>query len=129
MRALKETKHRKTATTTKKLGRKSKTTRGGKNRISEVVHETARDLFDAGAISLTTMREFDTLCLPKVPRYTPGQIKAIRERCNASQRVFAAYMNTSPSSLQKWETGARKPDNVALKLISLVDQKGLDALR
>jgi len=127
MRSTKNTKHNK-ATSIEKSARKRTATSVAKNRISEVVHETARDLFDAGAISLTTMREFDTLCLPKVPKYTPKQIKAIRERCNASQKVFAAYMNTSPSSLQKWETGARKPDNVALKLISLVDQKGLDAL-
>ncbi len=98
------------------------------NRISEAVYETAKDLYAAGAISQTTMREFDRLCLPKVPRYSSRQIKAIRDRCNASQQVFAAYMNISPSSLQKWETGARKPDNVALKLLSLVDRKGLQAL-
>lgn len=98
------------------------------NRISEVVYETAKDLYAAGAITRTTMREFDELCLPKVPKYSSRQIRAIRDRCNASQKVFAAYMNISPSSLQKWETGARKPDNVALKLLNLVDKKGLQAL-
>lgn len=99
-----------------------------KNRISAVVHETAKDLYAAKAISQTTMREFDALCLPQVPDYTPQQIKAIRESCNASQKVFAAYINTTPSSLQKWESGARKPDNVALKLLSLVERKGLEVL-
>jgi putative transcriptional regulator len=116
---------------TSKTTKRTKTTGASatrQNRISEVVYETAKDLYNAGAIDKTTMREFDALCLPKVPRYTPDQIKTIRENCKASQKVFAAYMNISPSSLQKWETGARKPDNIAYKLLSLVDKKGLEAL-
>ena len=99
--------------TTKKISRTSTSTAAQKNRISEVVYETAKDLCAAGAISQTTMREFNILCLPSVPKYTSEQIKALRDRCKASQKVFAAYMNTSASSLQKWETGARKPDNIA----------------
>jgi putative transcriptional regulator len=74
------------------------------------------------------MREFDAICVPKVPTYKPHQIRAIRDRCNASQTVFAAYMNISPSSLQKWETGNKKPNGVAMKLLNIIDQKGLDAL-
>ena len=99
-----------------------------KSRISEVVNETVRDLFAAGAISRATMREFDALSVPKVPSYTPKQIKAIREGCSVSQAIFAICMNTSTSALQKWEAGARKPDAVALNLLSLVERKGLDAL-
>jgi putative transcriptional regulator len=88
-----------------------------------------KGLFAAGAFDKTTMREFDALRLPKaVPKYTAKQIKSIRLRCNASQAVFAAYMNISPSSLQKWEIGAKKPTGVALKLLSIIDDKGLDAL-
>ena len=98
------------------------------NRITEMVYQTAKGLHDAGAISKTTMREFEDLCLPKVPSYTPEQIKEIRERCKASQRIFAAYLNISPSALQKWESGVRKPDSVAFKLLSLVDKRGLEAL-
>lgn len=98
------------------------------NRITEVVYKTAKGLHDAGAIDKTTMREFDELCLPAVPNYSAKQIRSIRERCHASQRVFAAYMNISASSLQKWESGVRKPDSVALKLLNLVDKKGLAAL-
>jgi putative transcriptional regulator len=117
-----------TARATNKKPARKDATLTTKNRISEVVYETAKDLLDAGAITQTTMRDFEALRLPSVPRYTPNQIKAIRQSCNASQAVFAAYMNTSPSSLRKWETGARKPDNIALKLLSLVDKKGLEAL-
>lgn len=76
----------------------------------------------------TTMREFDSLCLPKVPQYSPRQIQAIRKKCQASQSVFAAYMNITLSALQKWETGARKPDNVAMKMLQIIENKGLEAL-
>jgi putative transcriptional regulator len=117
-----------TKATSRNAGRSVAVIPAQKNRISEVVYETAKDLYAAGAITQITMREFNALCLPRVPSYTPKQIKAIRNRCQASQQVFAAYMNASPSALQKWETGARKPDNIALKLLSLIDKKGLDAL-
>ncbi len=98
------------------------------NRVTEVVLASAGGFYEAGIMTKTTMREFEALCMPKIPKYSPKQIKAIRDRCNASQKVFAAYLNISASSLQKWETGARKPDGVAFKLLSLVDKKGLDIL-
>jgi len=99
-----------------------------KSPILPAVHEAAEDLHSIGVIDKTTMREFDALCLPKVPNYTPKQIQAIRSRCKTSQAVFARYMNVTPSSLQKWEIGTKKPSSVALKLLNLVDRKGLDAL-
>ena len=99
-----------------------------KSRILDAVHEAALDLQEIGVIDKKTMREFDALCLPKVPSYSPDQIKAIRTRCKVSQAVFARYLNMTPSSLQKWETGAKRPSGVALKLLNLVDKRGLDVL-
>lgn len=96
--------------------------------ILQAVHNAACDLLSIGAIDMTTMREFDALCLPEVPKYGPEQIKAIRTRNKASQAVFAQYLNITPSALQKWEIGAKKPSSVALKLLSLVDKKGLEVL-
>ena len=75
-----------------------------------------------------TMREFDALCLPPVKEYTATQIKRIRLHNKASQAVFAAYLNTSPSTVQKWERGNKKPNGPSLKLLNLVDRKGLEAL-
>jgi putative transcriptional regulator len=42
--------------------------------------------------------------------------------------VFAAYLNTSVSTVQKWEIGEKKPSGPALKLLDIVDRKGLKAL-
>jgi putative transcriptional regulator len=100
----------------------------GRSPILQAVHETAEGLYSIGLLDKTTMREFDVLCLPKVPQYTPRQIKAIRTRCKASQAVFARCMNITCSSLQKWEIGAKKPSSVAMKLLSLVDTRGLEIL-
>ncbi|WP_295581818.1 helix-turn-helix domain-containing protein [uncultured Lamprocystis sp.] len=49
-------------------------------------------------------------------------------RNKASQTVFAAYLNTSPSTIQKWERGDKRPRGPSLKLLELVDRKGLAAL-
>lgn len=96
--------------------------------ILDTIHETAKDLHEAGVMSDVTLREFDALCLPPVKVYTPIQIKRIRQRTRASQAVFAAYLNTSPSTVQKWEVGGKKPNGPSLKLLNLVDKKGLEVL-
>jgi putative transcriptional regulator len=76
----------------------------------------------------TTMREFDAMCLPPVKTLSAAQIKRLRIRNKASQAVFAAYLNTSPSTVQKWEQGRKKPNGPSLKLLNLVEQHGLEAL-
>lgn len=94
--------------------------------ILKAMHETASGFHKVGVMSEKTMREFDALCLPAVPKYTPVEIKEIRMHSNASQAVFAAYLNISPSTVQKWEQGQKKPNGVALKLLNLVQKKGLE---
>jgi putative transcriptional regulator len=96
--------------------------------LRDVIHETAQGLYDIGLMDTTTMREFDALCLPPVKEYSAAQIKRLRLRCRASQTVFAAYLNTSASTVQKWEQGQKHPNGPSLKLLDLVDRKGLDVL-
>ena len=96
--------------------------------ILEMVHETATGLHEAGVMKGTTLREFDALCLPEIQPLTAEDIKRIRTQNHASQGVFAAYLNTSKSTVQKWEQGLKKPNGPSLKLLNLVAQKGLDVL-
>ena len=56
------------------------------------------------------------------------EIKRIRERSKVSQAVFAAYLNTSISTVQKWESGEKKPNGPSLRLLNLVAAKGLHTL-
>jgi putative transcriptional regulator len=97
-------------------------------KILDAVHQTAKGLREAGVMDATTMREFDSLCLPPVKTLSAAQIKRLRIRNKASQAVFAAYLNTSPSTVQKWEQGKKKPNGPSLKLLNLVEQHGLEAL-
>lgn len=98
------------------------------SRLLKTLHETAQDLAEIGLIDKQTMREFDAACLPPINIYTPEEIKSLRLRCRASQSVFAAYLNTSPSTVQKWETGDKRPNGPSLKLLNLVERKGLEVL-
>lgn len=97
-------------------------------KILDTVHKTAEGLHDAGVMGTRTMREFDALCLPPVRDLSAAQIKRLRMRNKASQAVFAAYLNTSPSTVQKWEQGQKKPNGPSLKLLNLVKNNGLAAL-
>lgn len=99
-----------------------------KKSILDVVHESAKDLYDVGLVDAKTMRTFNTLCLPPVQKFSPQEIKRIRLRVKASQPVFAGYLNASPSTVKKWETGAKHPTGPALKLLNIVAQKGLKVL-
>ena len=97
-------------------------------KILDTVHDAAKGLHKAGVMETKTMREFDALCLTPVKKLSAVQIKRLRMRNKASQAVFAAYLNTSPSTVQKWEQGQKKPNGPSLKLLNLVQQKGLEAL-
>ena len=99
-----------------------------KSAILEAVHETAKGLYKAGAMDQITLREFDRLCLPPVEPLEPEQIKQIREEAKVSQAVFAAILNISLSTVQQWEIGQKRPTGTALKLLHLVQKRGLDSV-
>lgn len=99
-----------------------------KSNILEAVHDTAKGLHKAGVMNQFTLREFDRLCLPPVEPLEPAQIKNIREVSRVSQAVFARLLNTSLSTVQKWEIGQKKPTGTALKLLHLVQKRGLEVV-
>lgn len=94
----------------------------------EAIHSSAGALYKVGAIDKTTMRSFDDSCLTMPPEFDAADIKALREKNHVSQPVFARYLNTSESTVQKWETGAKRPSGLALKLLSVVEKHGLRVL-
>ncbi|MCZ8205236.1 DNA-binding transcriptional regulator [Gemmatimonas sp.] len=94
----------------------------------EAIHSAASALHRAGAIGKTTMRQFDDAALSAPEPLAPVQIKKIREQAKVSQAVFARRLNTSASTVEKWETGAKKPSGVALKMLAVVRKHGLAVL-
>lgn len=99
-----------------------------KSSILEAVHDTATGLHKAGVMDQITLREFDRLCVAPVEPLDPAQIKHIREASHVSQAVFARLLNTSLSTVQKWEVGQKKPTGTALKLLHLVQKRGLEVV-
>ena len=100
-----------------------------KSETYESIHASAQALMKVGAISKTTLRDFDEACLTAMPEsIKPGLIKKIREQNHVSQTIFARYLNTSESTVQKWETGAKSPSGMALKLLTVVQKHGLNVL-
>jgi putative transcriptional regulator len=94
----------------------------------EAIHSAAQGLHRAGTIDKATMREFDESCLTAPPAIPPEEIKRIREGAHVSQPVFARYLNTSESTVQKWEAGTKRPSGMALKLLAVVEKHGLKVL-
>ena len=82
----------------------------------------------AGFIDKRRMREYDALCLEPVPDYSSEKIRALRERYKLSQAVLASVLNTSLSTIRQWEIGEKHPSGPSLKLLHLLDRKGLEAL-
>ncbi|WP_062196829.1 helix-turn-helix domain-containing protein [Caldimonas taiwanensis] len=99
-----------------------------KGQILREVHEMASDLNRIGLIDKRRMREFDALCHLNVQEMPPQKIKSLREQAHISQAVFAAVLNTSISTVQKWEIGDKKPSGPSLKLLNLIERKGLEAV-
>jgi putative transcriptional regulator len=92
----------------------------------QAAHTLAKDLASAGMLPKKTLRELDELCLTPVKPLTPRQIARIRAREEVSQAVFARHLGVSLTLISQWERGEKKPSGASLKLLTLVDKKGLD---
>jgi len=92
------------------------------------IHETMEALHEIGAVDKQTMREFDEACLTPVQVLAPEEIKQIRAREHISQPVFARYLNVSKNLVSDWERGVKKPGGAALRLLTVIQKKGLTAI-
>lgn len=92
------------------------------------IHETASDLHEAGVMEKRTLRRFDEMCLTPVEPMDGTTIRSLRERERVSQAVLAKHLNVTTGLISQWERGEKRPAGASLKLLSLVDRKGLDAI-
>ena len=49
-------------------------------------------------------------------------------QAGVSQAVFASYLNITVGLVSKWERGEKHPQGPSLKLLTLVQKKGLEAI-
>ena len=75
-----------------------------------------------GAVNLRVTR------IPSRPKeISPREIRRIRRALNASQPLFATYLNASTNAVRSWEQGTRRPRQAALKLL-IIARKNPKAL-
>jgi putative transcriptional regulator len=96
-----------------------------KKSLSQTLLDAAKEL----GFPKATVAQLEELDIPAVKSLTARQIRDLRHRVRVSQGVFAALLNVNPSTVQKWEQGKVKPQNAALRLLNIIDSKGIDILR
>lgn len=96
--------------------------------ILKIVHETVKGLYDADLVDPVTMREFDVLCIEPPEKIEPERIKELRISLKVSQAVFARIMNVKPITVKKWESGQNRPNGSSLRLLEMLQRKGLDVI-
>ena len=93
--------------------------------LSQSLIDAAKELGFPGA----TMAQLEELDIPAAKDLSARQIRDLRNRVRVSQGVFAALLNVNPSTVQKWEQGKVRPQNAALRLLNIIDSKGIDVLK
>ncbi|SLM33032.1 Transcriptional regulator, XRE family [Desulfamplus magnetovallimortis] len=96
--------------------------------IAESITKTVKDLNRSGVVDDITLKNIEKLCLPEIKDYPPAKIISIRKRFRLSQAALASVFNISPSTVQKWEQGNKKPAGASRKLLDIMERKGLEAL-
>ncbi len=89
--------------------------------MREALHDAAA--YERGdAVNLRVTR------IPARPKpISAKEVRHIRQALNASQSLFASYLNVSPNAVRSWEQGTRHPRQAALKLLAIAkkDPKAL----
>lgn len=99
-----------------------------RSRILDEMQETTEGMLRSKIITQHQADEIIALCQTQVIQLSSSDIKQIRESLNVSQSVFASLLNISPSTVQKWEIGDKRPSGSSLKLLNVVKRHGLSAL-
>jgi putative transcriptional regulator len=100
-----------------------------KGEVFQALHRSASALRRVGAMSAQTMRTFDVTCIEQPGVWTKAEVRALRERHGMSQPVFAAYLNSTPSTVAQWESGAKRPSKIAAKLLQVFAKHGPETLK
>ena len=86
----------------------------------KVFDDLRQSLADAGAYEQSKPVDLRTNEIPPPPKpLKPEEIRRIRLGLNASQTLFARFLNVSPNTVESWEQGVRRPDPAALKLLTI----------
>ena len=106
----------------------AKKTKKYRSAIAKAVHEGVHGMHRLGLVDKKTMREFDVRCLTAIDDISAKKIKALRKREGISQAVLARCLNLTTGQISQLERGARHARGSTLKLLCLIEEKGLNAV-
>lgn len=96
--------------------------------LRNTINELAHDLHQANVIDKVTLRDLTEKDLPGLNEYTGEEIQTIRKQEHLSQAAFAKYLNISPAMIKSLELGQRKAQGAILRLLNIVERRGLSGL-
>ena len=108
--------------------------KNGNSRLTRELLETARDMHASGLMTKAardkiTMRHLGAAAPSSIPvKLTGPEIKALREKVNLSQAVFANLLNLTVGYVSQLERGAKSPSGPALVLLDVIRRKGIEAI-
>ncbi len=103
------------------------------NRMIKAILETAEDMKKSGLMNdadyeKITMRHLGMKVKKETQPLTGKDIRAIREKAQMSQAVFAYYLNLTPGYLSQLEREAKHPKGPVLALLNIIRRKGINVL-
>ena len=106
---------------------KTKTPR--QSRLMREMLETAKDMHAIGVMDdatyhKTTMRDVNKAEAAMLVPLMGADIRALRERANMSQAVFAKYLNLTAGYISQLERDVRRPTGPALALLDVIGARG-----
>ncbi|MBD9644631.1 MULTISPECIES: helix-turn-helix domain-containing protein [Pantoea] len=101
------------------------------------LQEIARDFNEIGVVTDELKEKIDSrvrlrelrASLPVLHMMSGDEINQLRQRYNLSQAMLAAYVGMSVGTVVKWEREEKKPNGAALRLLNLIERKGLEVLQ
>lgn len=85
-----------------------------------LAHKHGEDVDARVTHAKVTVRSVDVV---PPPEYRHVDIRKVRERLGLSQAVFASLIGASASTVRAWERGARRPSDMARRLIELAERE------
>ncbi len=103
------------------------------SRLAEALVETAEDMADIGLLTpeehaKITLRHAGARASSDLIELSGEDIRALREKANMSQAVFARHLNLTTGYVSQLERGAKKPKGPALVLLNLIRKRGIGAI-
>jgi putative transcriptional regulator len=104
------------------------------SRMQRAILETAEDMKQGGLMNDAVYQRITLRLLPEseraieIPVPSAEDIRAMREKANLSQALFARRLNLTAGYISQLERGVKTPKGPALVLLNLIRKRGIDAI-